>query len=173
MTLSVSSPLICLCLASLLAPANLHASPEKTRATKKLDVPIPISRNARGLRIPSFDAEGRLRMFFNIDSAFRVDEGHLRMTNLRIETFDDHGKSDVDVYMPFSMLDLKTNIVSSKEPVTIKRSDFDVTGSNMTFNPQTRIGKFIGPVRMLIFNSADLDQKPASAVAENPRKSQP
>ena len=95
------------------------------------------------------------------------------MSDLRIETFDDQGKSDVDIEMPVSMLDLKTNIVSSKEPIKIKRTDFEVTGGNMTFNPQTRIGKFVGPVRMLIYNSADFDAKPVKTVTESPRKSQP
>ena len=144
-------------------------------AVKRLDVPIPVNRGARGLRIPSRDASGKVRMFFNIDTAFRVDDGHLRMTSLRIVTYDDDGKPDLNIDMPLSHLDLKTNLISSIQPVTIHRSDFEVTGGNMTFDPQTRLGKFSGPVRMLIFNHDVLDKKPApkTETAANPQGAQP
>ena len=138
-------------------------------AGKRLDIPIPVNRVAKGLRIPSCDGTGKLQMFFNMDVALRVDEDHLRMTNLKIETYDDEARPDMDIHMPCSLLDLRTNVISSAEPVTIHRSDFVLTGANATFNTQTRQGRFTGPVRMLIFNRDDLTQ-PEAQNPEQARK---
>jgi len=126
---------------------------------KQFDIPIPVNHDAKGVRIPSYDPVGKLMMYFNIAKAFRVDDGHLRMTNLKIETYGEDGKVDLRIDMPASSLDLITNIISSVDPITIHRSDFQVTGANMTFNTQTRQGKFSGPVRMLIFNQNELAGK--------------
>jgi len=153
---------------AIAAPISSLATPDASPATtparpvKHLDIPIPINYAAKGLRIPSRDGNGQVRMFFNIDATLRVDDGHLRMTGLRIETYDDAGKPDLNIDMPISLLDLKTNLISSTDPVTIRRADFKITGANATFDPQSRQGKFSGPVRMLIFNRAALDQKPAA-----------
>ncbi len=146
-----------------LLPAGAHAKDKKKKPkgdadSKYTDIPIPVNHDAKGVKIPSYDPAGKLQMYFNIDTAFRVDERHLKMANLKIETFDEAGKSDMLIDMPASMLDLKTRIISSVDPVTIHRADFEVVGGNMTFNTQTRQGKFEGPVRMLIFNHEDLNQ---------------
>jgi lipopolysaccharide export system protein LptC len=53
------------------------------------------------------------------------------------------------------MFDLQSRILSSADPVTIRRTDLEVTGSNMTFDTQTRQGKFTGPTRMLIYKADD------------------
>ena len=121
------------------------------------DLPIPIGHGANGIKLPDRDAEGNLRMNFEIGSAFRVDEINLKLENLKIESFDETGKLDMVIEMPESSMDLKTRILTSVNPVTIHRSDFELTGGNMTFNTKTRQGKFSGPVRMLIFNRDDLD----------------
>lgn len=145
------------------APEALPAAKAApARPVKHLDIPIPINYAAKGIRIPSRDGNGQVRMFFNIVSTLRVDDGHLRMTGLRIETFDDAGMPDLNIDMPLSLLDLKTNLISSNDPVTIHRADFEITGAHATFDPQSRRGKFTGPVRMLIFNHDTLDRKPAA-----------
>ena len=158
--------LLAVAVLSLSCPAAVEAKPKKAQAApsvatptpsnKRFDVPIPLNRIAKGLRIPSYDENGKLRMFFNIDTALRVDEQHIRMTNLKIETYDEDGKPEMKIHMPSSLLDLKTNVVSSTEPVTVGRSDFEITGGHMTFNTQTRQGKFSGPTRTVVFNRDDL-----------------
>lgn len=173
-----------ICLSVLLGLLPPHAEAKKKRVVvtsgtdsttaqpadatrKQFDIPIPVNHDAKGVRIPSYDPVGKLLMYFNIATAFRVDDGHLRMTNLKIETYGEDGKVDLHIDMPASSLDLITNIISSVDPITINRSDFQVTGANMTFNTQTRQGKFSGPVRMLIFNQNELDGK----VGQQPRGS--
>jgi len=133
---------------------------------KQFEIPVPVGHDALGLRIPVYDLSGKLQMYFNSEIAFRVDDGHLNLTNLKIETYDDAGKSDMMIDMPKSVLDLNTRILSSEEPVTIHRSDFEVTGSHMTFDTQTRQGKFASPVHMLIFNNND-DETGETTPGEN------
>ncbi len=120
-------------------------------------VPFPIGHGASGIKLPDRGPDGHLRMSFEIGSAFRVDETHLKLQNLRIETFDEAGKLDIIIEMPESLMDIQTRVLTSVNPVTIRHSDFEVTGGNMTFDTKTREGKFSGPVRVLIFNRDNFD----------------
>jgi lipopolysaccharide export system protein LptC len=43
-------------------------------------------------------------------------------------------------------------VLTSKTSVTIKRSDFEVTGDSMEFDTKTKNGRMEGRVRMLIYN---------------------
>ncbi len=127
---------------------------------KDFEVPIPIGHDAKGVRIPIYTPDGTLQMMFESEIAFRVDTRHLRLTQLKIETYDVAGKSDMFIDMPLSLFDLRTRVFSSVDPVTIRRTDFEVTGGNMTFDTQTSIGKFTGPVRMLVYKSDNEEGAP-------------
>lgn len=117
-----------------------------------LNMPIPVNHGAKGVKLPYFDAKGKLQMDFSIDSAYRVDNDHLQMKMVKMQTYDEDGKPEMLISLTSSVLDLATQIVSSDEPVTIRRSDFELTGDTMQFNTQTKSGKIVGKVRMLIFN---------------------
>ena len=132
----------------------------KANAEKNFEIPIPIGHDAKGVRIPIYTPDGTLQMMFESEIAFRVDTRQLRLTQLKIETYDEAGKSDMFIDMPLSVFDLKTRVFSSVDPVTIRRTDFEVTGGNMTFDTQTNTGKFIGPVRMLVFQSQNPEGTP-------------
>jgi hypothetical protein len=145
---------------------NLGAKKEENKPRKegkdhkeekgaKVMIPIPVGRDAKGIKLPYFDGDGRLQMYFNIDVAKRIDEDHLEMANLKLETFDETGAPEMKIDMAVSVLDLKTKILSSDHPVTIRRSDFEITGERIQFNTETRQGKMTGNVRMLIFDSGD------------------
>ena len=159
------SGLVLLVMLPLHVEAKTKSKSKKPKADKpateqkQFEIPIPVNHDALGIRIPVFDNAGKLQMYFNSEIAFRADDDHLRMTNLKIETFDDAGKSDMLIDMPKSVLDLNTRVLSSDEPVTIRRIDFEVTGGHMTFDTQTRQGKFNGAVRMLIFNNNSLNDQ--------------
>jgi len=130
--------------------------------------PIPVSHSGEGLRVPSFE-NGKLKMYFNIELAKRIDDTHLAMTGAKVETFDDTGAPEMTIDLPASTLDLKTRIVTSGSPVKIRRSDFELTGDSMSFDTQTRYTRIIGGVRMLIFNRSEL----AGETAESPAESAP
>jgi len=124
--------------------------------TPRLDIPIPVKHTAKGVKLPYY-SEGKLQMDFSIESAYRVDADHLQMKLVKMQTYDDTGKLEMTIDMPSSVLDLTTRIVTSKEPVRIRRTDFEITGETMQFDTQTRSGKIVGKVKMLIFNTKDLE----------------
>jgi len=126
-------------------------TPTPQAKEKSFDVPIPIGHSAKGIRIPIYAPDGDLQMIFESEVAFRVDEQQLKMTALKIATYTG-GKPEMGIDMPQGYFDLKTRVLSSTDPVTIRRPDLEMTGSHMTFDTQTRIGKFTGPMRMLVYN---------------------
>jgi len=146
------------------SPTPADASSDKS-GDKGLDIPIPIDHEAKGVRIPIYTPEGKLQMLFESEIAFRVDAQQLRLTQLKIETYDEEGKPEMSIDMPLSMFNLKTRIITSVDPVTIWRTDFQVTGGNMVFDTQTRQGKFNGPVRMLVYSVNNEAAKPQESAS--------
>lgn len=163
-------------LAVLFAQSAAVAKTDKPKSGKKkkgaasqeenapaINIPIPPGHTAEGVVFPVFD-KGRLQMNLKMELAKRLDNEHLEAIALNIQTFDENGQPQMQIDMPRSVLDLNTKIVTSDVPVTIRRADFEVTGDTMIFNTDTRFGKMIGKVRMLIFNrdavKTDKPEKP-------------
>ena len=101
-----------------------------------------------------------MEMSFKMELAKRIDADHLQMGNLKIETFNALGEPEMFIDLPVSVFDLNTRIITSKDPVTIRRADFEITGETMEFNTQTRLGRFAGNIRMLIYNRDRLATTP-------------
>jgi hypothetical protein len=144
----------------------------------KFNIPIPVSHDARGVKLPYYDERGRLQMYFNIAKAYRADLKHLEMTNAYMQTYDEKAVPDANVFMTFSVLDLDTRIVTSDVPVTVRHSDFEIVGQKMVFNTQTRVRRMSGHVHMLIFNSQAMaapkpspGSSPATSPSAKPRPS--
>jgi hypothetical protein len=131
----------------------------------KLEIPIPVSHNAKGVDLPFF-TNGKLQMYFVIRKAFRADLGHLDMYHAFMQTYDEKETPDVAIYMTRSLLDLNTRIITSQVPVTLRRSDFEITGQKMVFNTQTHIGRLSGHVHMIIYNL----QSATGAASPSPSK---
>jgi lipopolysaccharide assembly outer membrane protein LptD (OstA) len=62
--------------------------------------------------------------------------------------------------MQTSVLDLKTRILSSKERTTIQRSDFNIVGDSVQFDTNTKTGRLIGNVKMVISDKSHLTARP-------------
>lgn len=118
-----------------------------------INVPIPAGQSAQGVRFPYFDDSGKLKMFFNVDVMLRKDNGHLQMTNAKIETYGDDGKPEMTVSLPLSLLDLNTRVLTSDRPFTLRRSDFELSGDTLELNTVTRMGKIAGKIKMIIYNN--------------------
>lgn len=155
------------CLRVIIALALVCNVSAKTKKDKKkasaqgtpaprLNMPIPPGHEAKGIKVPYYDDKGKLQMLFVIGSAVRLDETRLKMEGLQLETYDATGTPEMSVDFKTSFLDLNTLIVSTEEPVTIRRSDFEITGETMQLNTETRQGRMIGKVRMLIYNQDEL-----------------
>jgi hypothetical protein len=128
------------------------ASGKKDRS---LSLPVPPGHPQKGLKIPMYDSNGKLTMNFHIGTATWIDDENIKLQEMRIEMFKDDGSHDMDMDLPDSVLNNKTQDLTSKVRVNVKRDDFEITGNNMTFNLETRKGSLGGGVKMIIYNLSD------------------
>ena len=114
------------------------------------NIPLPIGHEAKGLVLPDFDLEGHLRGKFEAASAKRLDEEHIGFHSLKITTFTPENKPDMTIQLSDSVLNLKTRVLSSNDRTTIQRADFNIAGDSVEFDTNTRTGKLVGNVKMVI-----------------------
>jgi hypothetical protein len=138
-------------------------APETPKESKRLDLPVPKGQPQKGLRIPIYSPDGKLMMSFQIGVAEVLDADNIKMGALRLETFKENGEHEFDIDLPDSIFNAKTKELTSKARVTIKRHDFELTGNSMTFNTETKEGKFGDGVKMVIYDAQ-------SALAEDEKK---
>ena len=124
------------------------------------NIPLPIGHEAKGLVLPDFDAEGRLKGRFEAGTAHRIDEEHIGFQHLKITTYTPESQPDLRIEMLTSVLDLKTRILSSQERTTIQRSDFNIAGDSVQFDTNSKTGRLIGNVKMVISDKSHLTAKP-------------
>src|SRR5439155_26922192 len=72
------------------------------------NIPLPIGHEAKGLVLPDFDGEGRLRGRFEAWTARRIDQEHVGFEHLKITTYTSENRTDLQIDMHTSVLDLKT-----------------------------------------------------------------
>jgi hypothetical protein len=141
--------------------AGAAASPNVSPAEQSLaNIPLPIGHEAKGLVLPDFDSEGHLRGRFEAGTARRIDEGHVGFEHLKITTYTPENQPDLQVDMHTSVLDLKTRILSSQERTMIQRADFNIVGDSVQFDPNTKTGRLIGNVKMVITDRSHFKEKP-------------
>src|SRR5213596_1247983 len=124
------------------------------------NIPLPIGHEAKGLVLPDFDGEGHLRGRFEAGTARRIDQEHIGFQHLKITTYTPESQPDLQIDMHTSVLDLKTRILSSQERSTIQRADFNIVGDSVQFDTNTRTGRLIGNVKMVITDKSHLTAKP-------------
>jgi lipopolysaccharide assembly outer membrane protein LptD (OstA) len=133
------------------------ASPSATPGDQSLaNIPLPIGHEAKGLVLPDFDLQGRLRGRFEAESAKRLDEVHIGFHALKITTYTPESQPDLTIELSESVLNLKTRILSSNERSTIKRADFNIVGDSVEFDTNSRVGKLVGNVKMVITSQSKL-----------------
>ena len=124
------------------------------------NIPLPIGHEAKGLVLPDFDAEGHLRGRFEAGTAHRIDQEHVGFQHLKITTYTPESQPDLQINMHTSVLDLKTRILKSQERTTIQRADFNIEGDSVQFDTNTKTGRLIGNVKMVITDKSHLTAKP-------------
>jgi hypothetical protein len=139
------------------AKAAQSASPGEQSLT---NIPLPIGHEAKGLVLPDFDVNGRLRGKFEAGTAHRIDQEHVGFQHLKITTYTPESQPDLQIDMHTSVLDLKTRILSSQERTTIQRSDFNIAGDSVQFDTNSKTGRLIGNVKMVITDKSHLTAKP-------------
>jgi len=139
------------------ATATPSASPGEQSLT---NIPLPIGHEAKGLVLPDFDANGHLRGRFEAGTAHRIDEEHIGFQHLKITTYTPDNQTDLRIDMNTSVLDLKTRVLSSQERTTIQRADFNIVGDSVQFDTNSKTGRLIGNVKMVITDKSHLTAKP-------------
>lgn len=141
------------------AKGGPNASPGEQSLT---NIPLPIGHEAKGLVLPDFDGDGHLRGKFEAGTARRIDQEHIGFEQLKITTYTPEDQPDLRIDMSTSVLDLKTRILSSKARTTIQRSDFNIAGDSVEFDTNSRTGRLIGNVKMVITDKSRLTAKPGT-----------
>src|SRR5207302_3974319 len=124
------------------------------------NIPLPIGHEAKGLVLPDFDPNGHLRGRFEAGTARRMDQEHIGFQHLKITTYTPQSEPDLQIDMNTSVLDLKTRVLSSKERTTIRRADFNITGDSVQFDTNSKTGRLIGNIKMVITDKSHLTAKP-------------
>jgi hypothetical protein len=141
------------------AAVESPAAPKTDKSKDRLDLPVPKGQPQKGLRIPIYSPGGILMMNFQIGVATWVDDDNINMGELMVETFKDDGSSEFHIDLPDSVFNIRTKELTSKAHVTIKRSDFELSGNSMKFNTETKVGQFGGGVKMVIYDARAADGK--------------
>jgi len=143
------------------AQGRAKAAPSSSPGEQSLtNIPLPIGHEAKGLVLPDFDGEGHLRGKFEAGTAHRIDQEHIGFEHLKITTYTPEDQPDLRIDMSTSVLDLKTRILSSKTRSTIQRADFNIAGDSVEFDTNSKTGRLIGNVKMVITDTSRLTAKP-------------
>lgn len=138
-------------------PGASPAPSAAAKGEKEFDVPVPIGVPVKGLKIPHRNEEGKLVLTMEAEVAKKVDERHVEMENMKIESFDDDGRK-MHIELPHSIFDLQTRILAGDTHTLIQREDFQITGDAVEFNTKTRYAILRGNIRMVI-DSGDTEKK--------------
>jgi hypothetical protein len=129
-------------------------APEDPNAPKKkIDIPVVKGHDSLGLIIPYFDGTGKRQMNFKMAVASRLDEDHVKMKDLSIETFNEEGEHEMQINVPDSIFDSDKSAITTQTHVTISRDDFTLSGESMIFYTRTKQGGLAGNVHMIIYNN--------------------
>ncbi|MEI8311750.1 MAG: LPS export ABC transporter periplasmic protein LptC [Verrucomicrobiota bacterium] len=159
---SLIPAIFCLALHPLWSADPAHEASKKGAEEKKqsetggFDVPVPLGIPVKGIKIPHRNEEGKLVMTIEAEVATKLDEQHVDMQNMKIESFDDDGKK-INIELPHSIFNLETRILTGDTGALIRREDFEITGDSVEFNTKTRYATLRGKIRMVI-QSADIDK---------------
>ena len=140
-------PLLAVVISSVLAEPS--PTPQTNPKNDDLDVPMPIGIPVNGIKIPHYNEEGKLVLVMQADSAKKIDDSHIEMSQLRVEAIDADGQK-VFVHLPHANFDMDTRLLTGDKSSEIKRDDFTATGDSIEFNTQTRFGKMRGNIFMTI-----------------------
>jgi len=141
-------------------PPAKAASSSSSSEQSLTNIPLPIGHEAKGLVLPDFDTEGHLRGKFEAGTAHRIDQEHIAFQQLKITTYTPEDQPDLRIDMSTSVLDLKTRILSSKARTTIQRADFNIAGDSVEFDTNSKTGRLIGNIKMVITDKSHLTATP-------------
>ena len=165
----------CIKLISILGLVGLSAvelwGGDKPKSERKIDIPIPIGHDAKGLRLPMRNDDGKLQALVDVEHVRRLDQVNVEMHNSIIQTYDDQtGEPGAKVELINSVMNTETNVLTTHDPVIVTRADFRLTGDSAVFNTKTRQGKVMKNVCLIIYNRDELKKKSPEQVSASEQK---
>ena len=150
------------------APSSEQASQKKKEAKAKggsgqddgeqeIDIPVPDGVPVKGIKVPSYSAEGKLLMMMDAEQARKLDADRIEFENLKIDAYSDDDKK-IYVELPRSIFNLTTRILTSESRVLIRREDFELVGDAGEFYTKNRFAKILGNVKMTILSTENFDK---------------
>ena len=127
---------------------------EDAQEPADFELPVPVGMPATGIRIPQYDAEGRLILLFEAAEAQKTDDDTVSMTDLRLEASDDQGRK-ILVELPSAVFRLSSRLLTGDRSATIRRDYFHISGESIEFDTRTRHGTLRGEIKMLISSEND------------------
>jgi len=147
-------------LATLIMAGGIAAGIAADEPSRRIDLPVPIGHEVKGLRVPLRTSEGKMDLQFDMESATRLDDQNVEMHTASIQTFDQQSsKPDVKINLKKSVMNMETNVITSQDPILVTRSDFQLTADGMEFNSKTHQGKVFRNIRLLIYDRNELQKK--------------
>jgi len=147
-------------LATLIMAGGIAAGIAADEPSRRIDLPVPIGHEVKGLRVPLRTSEGKMDLQFDMESATRLDDQNVEMHTASIQTFDQQSsKPDVRINLKKSVMNMETNVITSQDPILVTRSDFQLTADGMEFNSKTHQGKVFRNIRLLIYDRNELQKK--------------
>jgi hypothetical protein len=130
---------------------------------RRIDLPVPIGHDVKGLRVPVRNDQGKIEMQFDMESARRLDDQNIEMHTLTIQTYNQQTfKPDAKIDLELATMNLDTEVIITKDPVRITRDDFFLTADAGEFNSKTRQGTVFGNIRLVIYNRNNFQTKSSS-----------
>src|ERR1043165_216939 len=130
---------------TIIAPAK-KSRPKPEEGLK--DVPITEGHDAKGLVLPEYDIQGRLRGKLQAGITRRVDAENIEFQSVRFTTFIPETETpNLDITVDKALFNIKTQVLTSNSRSTVKRSDFEVVGDTMRFEMLTRQSTLEGNVK--------------------------
>ena len=101
-------------------PVPVSSSKAGEKKSDEIDLPAPVGEEMKGITIPQYDADGKLKMKLSCETARKTDEHNVTIHGLKIEFFEKDGK-DMTVTASEAMFDLANTLLSTETTTTIKR----------------------------------------------------
>ena len=117
-----------------------------------IDIPVAIGQSVRGIRLPHYEKGGdKLSLRINAETAERASDTQFTFKGLRIEIFNESAeKPAMEVVLDRAVFDRETSLLTSENQALIRGETFQITGSRLVFDSNTRASRILGPVHMTI-----------------------
>ena len=145
------STLRAVCAVLAIAPLPAGADPEQkpSAPASTLDLPPPQSPQ-KSLRVPIYSKDGHRQMDLEIGVATKLEDGNLKLGQLRFHTLKEDGKTAAfNVEMPSAIFDKQSRTLSARGATRISGSGFELVGEKVSFRMKDQILILEGPTQRL------------------------